>query len=170
MWYVIQVKTGNEEKVCAFCRQLVDDTVLQDCFLPKTDRRQKKQGVWRTVQKVLFPGYIFLVTEDSNELFRELKKVPEFTKLLGDESGFIPLYEQEEAFLRKICDDNYVVAMSEGYMVGDKVYVTSGAMAGLEGCIKKIDRHKRQAILSIQFFGRITEVTMGLEIVERRDA
>ena len=39
---------------------------------------------------------------------------------------------------------------------------------GLEGCIKKIDRHKRTAWLEIEMMGRIVETRVGLEVVEKR--
>jgi transcriptional antiterminator NusG len=41
-------------------------------------------------------------------------------------------------------------------------------MMNWNGKVKKIDRHKRLAVLQVEFFGRLTDVTVGLEIVEKR--
>lgn len=37
-------------------------------------------------------------------------------------------------------------------------------MQGLEGMIRKIDHHKRIAIIEVELFMRKVEVTIGLEI------
>jgi len=39
---------------------------------------------------------------------------------------------------------------------------------GLEGRIKKIDRHKRQAIVEMEMLGARREVAVMLEIVEKK--
>lgn len=58
--------------------------------------------------------------------------------------------------------------MSEGIIEGSKVSVNSGPLQGMEGYIRKIDRHKRKAYLEIPFFGRTQNIQVGLEIVEKR--
>ena len=42
-----------------------------------------------------------------------------------------------------------------------------GPMKDYQGKIVHIDRHKRKAVLEEEFFGRRTEVTVGLEIVKK---
>ena len=37
----------------------------------------------------------------------------------------------------------------------------------MEGLIRKIDRHKRMAYLKVEMFGRVVEMKVGVEIVER---
>ena len=59
--------------------------------------------------------------------------------------------------------------MSVGYIEGDACTVTSGPMQGFTGVIKKIDRHKKIAVLEVEFFGRNTEVTVGLEIISKTE-
>ena len=48
----------------------------------------------------MFPSYVFLETEQPERLFYELKRLPEYTRLLGDNEGcFIPIEKEEENFL-----------------------------------------------------------------------
>ena len=63
--------------------------------------------------------------------------------------------------------EEQVVRMSEGIIEGEKVHVTDGPLQGMEGYIRKIDRHKRKAYLEISMFGRIQSVQIGLEIVKK---
>ena len=57
--------------------------------------------------------------------------------------------------------------MSVGVIEKDKVKIQEGPLVGMEGLIKKIDRHKRQAVLEMEMFGRKVEMKVGVEIVEK---
>jgi transcriptional antiterminator NusG len=59
------------------------------------------------------------------------------------------------------------VEMSIGIIVNDKVRITSGPLVGMEGLIKRINRHKRVANLSLEMFGGVTDFQVGLEIIEK---
>lgn len=49
------------------------------------------KGQCHIVEDVLFKGYIFLISNDIDDLFMELKKVPGLTRLLGNDDGrYIP--------------------------------------------------------------------------------
>lgn len=37
----------------------------------------------------------------------------------------------------------------------------------MEGCIRKIDRHKRKARVSVEMFGRSVDMEVGLEIISK---
>lgn len=167
-WYVMQVRTGTEENICIQCKKDIEEDVLEKCFLPYYEEKRRVQGEWRTLKKVLFPGYVFAITKDMEKLYQQLKKVIGLTKLLGTGREIIPLTEKEVAFLVRFGGEDQVVAMSEGIIIGSKVIVNSGPLQGMEGYIRKIDRHKRRAYLEIPFFGRTQNVQVGLEIVEKK--
>lgn len=42
-----------------------------------------KQGAWHTEEKILFPGYVFLVSRRVTELYRSLRNVVGLAKLLS---------------------------------------------------------------------------------------
>ncbi len=44
---------------------------------------------------------------------------------------------------------------------------TGGPLQTLKGTIRKIDRHKRTAVVQMKMMGRLQDVTMGLEIVRK---
>ena len=166
-WYAVQVRTGGEEGVARLCRKLVGHEVMAECFIPKYERKRRYEGAWHTEQEILFPGYLFFVTRDAERLHEELKRVPGMTKILGDGEEFIPLQEEEMERLRSMGNEDHVIEMSEGYIVGDEVVITKGPMMKLKGTIQKIDRHKRLAVVRLGMFGREVDVTMGVEIVRK---
>jgi transcriptional antiterminator NusG len=138
--------------------------VLERCFLPCYEERKKIKGEWQTLKRILFPGYVFLVTDQVEELFFELKKVIGLTKLLGSGNEIVPLSQEEVSLLLSLGGEDQVVEMSTGIIEGSTVIILSGPLMGREGLIKKIDRHKRKAYLEMEMFGRMQRVEVGLEI------
>lgn len=63
--------------------------------------------------------------------------------------------------------EEHLIKMSYGYIENDKIVITEGSMKDYEGIIKRIDRHKRKAVIEIEFFGRIMDVSVELEIVKK---
>ena len=168
MWYVIQVRSGTEEGIQKQCEKIIDPSVLQKCFIPQCEQERKYQGAWHKELKTLFPGYVFLISEDKEALFFALKKVAGLTKLLGTGEEVVPLTQEEVRFLKRFSRDDQVVEMSEGIIEDQQVIITSGPLKGNEGLIKRIDRHKRKAYLEMEMFGRKIETQVGLEIVRKR--
>ena len=90
-WYAVQVRAGREEAVLQLSKKIIDESALKECFIPYYERMKRFQGEWHKEQYILFPGYIFLVTEQVDVLFWELKKVPGLTRILGDGMEFVPI-------------------------------------------------------------------------------
>lgn len=167
-WYVMQVRTGTEENICVQCRKDIPEAVLEKCFLPYYEEKRKIRGEWKILKKQLFSGYVFVISDDREQLYMHLKKVIGLTKLIGTGREIIPLAEEEVRFLLRFAGEEQIVSMSEGIIEGSKVLINSGPLKGMEGYIRKIDRHKRKAYLEIPFFGRTQNIQVGLEIVEKK--
>ncbi|OAA86962.1 antiterminator LoaP [Clostridium ljungdahlii] len=167
MWYAVQVRTGDEEKIKLICNKLISNDVLQECFIPYYEKKIKYMTKWHITTEILFPGYIFMVSNRINDLILDVKKIPDLIKILGDENEIIPLYDREIEFLMRFGKEDHLVKISYGYIENDKIVITDGPMKGYEGTIKKIDRHKRKAIIQVEFFGRTMEVSVGVEIVRK---
>lgn len=166
-WYVVQVRTGTEENIKMQCQKNLPRAVLEQCFIPYYEEKRKVQGQWHMRQKILFPGYVFIITSRLDDLYRELKGISGLTKLLGTGQEIVPLWEKEVTFLKAFGGPAQVVGMSEGIIEGAKVIIRSGPLKGFEGLIKKIDRHKRRAWLELPMFGGVQRVQVGVEIVEK---
>ena len=168
MWYVIQVFTGTEENIRLQCEKLIDTEVLEKCFIPYYEEKKKYDGQWHVNTKVLFPGYVFLVSEQVDGLKEQLHRVLGLSKLIGTGEEIIPLSEDEVKLLEKLGKKEQVVEMSVGVIENDCVKILEGPLRGMEGCIRKIDRHKRKAWIEVEMFGRSMEMQVGCEIVEKK--
>ena len=167
MWYVVQVRTGSEESIRRQCEKNIGREIMELCFIPCYEEQRHIRGEWVTLKKILFPGYLFVVTEKLEELYENLKIIIGLTKLLGTGREIVPLTEEEQKFLQKFGGEEQVVVMSEGIIEQSQVKVTSGPLMGMEGYIRKIDRHKRKAWLELELFGRKQTVQVGLEVVSK---
>lgn len=167
MCYVIQVRSGTEQEIVKQCLAVIPKAILGQCFLPCFEEVKRYLGSWHTKKRLLFPGYVFLVSPEPEELYRELKHVIGLTKLLKTGSQIVPLKEEEVEFLLELGGEEQFVELSKGILENEKVVVLEGPLKGREGLIRKIDRHKRLAWLEIEMFGRKTKFEVGLEIVRK---
>ncbi len=168
VWYVIQVVGGQEKPTLDLVQRFVGDDVLEEAFIPQRETRRSRAGRWVTTNEVLFPGYLFAVTDAPDALFAQLSHVPAFTRLLGSDERFLPLSPDEVALVEALCDRERVVRMSEGIIEGDEVRILSGPLRDHEGIIRKIDRHKRACYVEMWICGRANLIKLGLEIVHKR--
>lgn len=168
MWYVIWTVTGKEEQTKTEILRFVPKEYYKKCFIPMKKECKKYQGSWKIIEKTLFPGYLFLETEQIEGIFFCLKKIPQFVRVLKTGEIFTPVTEEEETFLRKLLGSGESVDVSLGMIEDQKVRVMQGPLQGLEGMIRRIDRHKRKAYLQLRMFERTMEITVGLEVIEKR--
>ena len=162
--YVIYTLAGKEKVVEQKIRELV---LLpgEDVYIPTYNRQKKIHGKYEIVTGILFPGYIFYETEDVSELRERLRMVLDVTKLLGSGNFIIPLRDEEEVLLYKLCGKEHVLDVSTAYYEMKEVRVIQGPLMGMEARIKKINRHKQTAVIEVEMLHRIMEITVGLEIL-----
>lgn len=167
-WYAVQVRSGKEIEIMKTCSLLIDKKALEECFIPKCQRMKKFRGEWVNVEEILFKGYVFMISNHVDALFNELKKIPDLTKILGnDGENIYPIYKEEAMFLTRFGGDKHIVEVSSGYIEGDVIKVTDGPLLDQEGLIAKVDRHKRIAYVDVSLFGQVTRVQVGLELIKR---
>lgn len=174
MWYVIQVISGQENQTILLIEKMVSEGTIKQCFVPIRRLKKKFCGAWHDVTEKLFPGYVFLITEQPQLLYEELKSVPALTKILGrNEEYFTPLTETDVQIMKKLQDgvesnQSWGIEISEVLVeAGNRIKILSGPLVNLKGQIKKINLHKRIAAVEVEFMGRKTVVNLGIEMVER---
>lgn len=186
MWYVIQTETGKEEEILLFMRNMIPEELCQRCFLIWAEWPRRAGGQWNIVKKNMFPGYIFAETEEPEELFQRLKKVPGLTKLLGgDRCEFIPLGAEEERFFCMIGEKEgkctrenraakcgartdkrkrYCLSVRPSTVRVDeegKFEILNGALQSFKEEIVRVNLHKRYAVVRVKMLGEKT-VLFGL--------
>ena len=81
MWYVMQVYTGQEQKVCEQCRSRIMEEG-EDVFVLLAERMTRVRGEWKRITGRLFPGYVLVETGKIEDFFMRLKDMGAMTKVL----------------------------------------------------------------------------------------
>ena len=178
MWYVIQTITGKEQELVDLVYKMLPKTVYKECFFLKRQLLKRLGGEWLEVTETLFPAYVFLDLTNADEVFYELKRIPEFSKLLGDNLGeFIPLEEEERKFLELLCANESPVNNADkgaGYYLvrNTKVYLDAQAeIERLDGPLEyfkekiiRLNLRKRYALIETAIRGEQQTAMLGIKL------
>lgn len=173
-WYILLVKTGQEERIVEFLNQKMNPNDSH-AFVPRKEVIFRRHGIDEIFQEVMFPGYVFIESSKSHiELADEIQHYIKIQKgiyrfLYNEDKSNITLHTEERERIIAICGTGpeYCMKKSVGIMVGEKVEILSGALTGKEVAIQKLDRHKRRAVIQMPILGEIREVSVALEIIQR---
>lgn len=168
MWCVLNCPRGREQEISRICRSLTDGRVIRDVFVFTREQMKRYEGSWHVEEKPLFPGSIFLETEDVPALMRMLGQM--FQENGSDGKADIPLrqlHAAEEKFLAELGGRQHHLPMSTGYIRDGVTHVTEGPLKGWENRICKIDRHKRTARLKAPTAWLQNDFVAGLEITSK---
>ena len=70
MYYVIQVETGKENKTIKEMNERLSSAFSVEAFTPLYEANKKMHGEYIRVTKPYFPGYVFVETDNPQELFK----------------------------------------------------------------------------------------------------
>ena len=164
-WYVLFVQTGKEDFMAARCRELISPELLTGAFVLRFQKMFQIRSAWTVKEAVLFPGYVFLETNDITSVRKELRRIPFFKSLLGrDEDQIHPIYLAEKTRLLQFLNKDHVIETSTGYKEGDHIEITAGPLVGHLAEIKRINRHKRTATVEVELAGKKVKMELGLEL------
>lgn len=163
-WYAIQTYTGREEQLVSMIRRQVPKECCGECFVSYYEQiRDRKQENQIHILR-LFPGYIFISSEDVEFLFRSLKMLPAMAKIMATGAFvFTPLYEGEAEFLLQMMDPDHIVRLT--YVATDGKNDVSCLSGPLEQCRERILSYqfrKRYAKVRLQIAGQEKVVRVGI--------
>ena len=98
-WYVVHTYSGYENKVKANIEKTIENRGLQDQILevsvPLQNVVEIKNGVRKSVQKKLFPGYVLLNMVMNDDTWYVVRNTRGVTGFVGPGSKPVPLTEEE---------------------------------------------------------------------------
>lgn len=178
-WYVLFVRAGRENKVISELKTAFERKEVAfelDVFYPEAEQyyRSKKYHILghRYLRRPLFPGYLFVETTMPEDTFlREFSDYvyhsPDIIRLLKDSGGQVALPDDERKRFEYLFRGKRCIEHSVGYIVGEKIVVEAGPLAGREGIIRRINRHNHDALIEFTLFGEQTSVKVALEVVSK---
>ena len=166
-WYVVHTYSGYENKVKANIEKTIENNKhlaekILEVRVPLQDVVEVKNGVKKTVQKKMFPGYVLLNMEMNDDTWYVVRNTRGVTGFVGPGSKPVPLTEAEIEALG-IMDADVVVE----YEVGETIVVTSGAWKDTVGMVKEVNAQKQTLTINVELFGRETPVEINFAEVKK---
>lgn len=162
-WFVIHTYSGYEDQVAEALRQRIDSLDMKDkifdVVVPKEKQIEIKNGRRRTVERKIFPGYIMVqmnITEDS---WFVVRNTPNVTGFVGTSTTPSPLSEDEVKSIQRrmgIDEPKYSI----DFKIGEVVNITDGPFKGFDGQVNEIDEQKGKIKVLVSMFGRETPVEL----------
>ncbi len=167
IWYLLYCPRQNERKILNSFKRNMSKAALKDAFIFTYDRMRKFQGKWRVEKQLMFPGYIFLESDNEEALTEEWQQYKGVANLLQEKNAILHVQKKEELFLTSLCKEARHLGMSKGVIRDGVTLITEGPLQGMEERICRIDRHKRLARLKPPEGSVSGSILAGLEIVEK---
>ena len=168
LWYVLQTRTGEEEKLAGLVHRMIPKELYGECFVIYQEQLWRRQQQNFIHVKRAFPGYVFITSREPKALFFCLKKVPVMAKMMAnDECFFLSVEKEEVEFLQRIMNRNHVIGLS--YLLTDgkgKILQVSGP---LEVCVPQIVKcryGKRNVLVRLKLLGKEKTVLLGIVLKE----
>lgn len=172
-WYVLFVRSNTEHKVEDSFQKSFSKKNLPyeiETFCPESEKYYKDKHsriLGNTYRKrPLFPGYVFVETNMPEVEFRKvsydiIQNSTDIIRLLRNgDKGSIALRQDERERFEYLFKGKRCLEHSVGYIEGDKIIITGGPLIGMEGCIKKINRHHRSATVELKMFNQTQSITL----------
>ena len=169
-WYVVHTYSGHENKVAETLKQRAETLNLTDKILailiPTQEKIQIKRGQRKTVNEKIFPGYMLVnmqLTDDSWLAVRTTQGVTGFVGV-GNKPTALPKHEVEA--IKKYMTQS-APSYKADYVEGEAVRITDGPFNEFLGTVNRIDEEKGQVEVLVNIFGRETPVTLDFLQVKK---
>ena len=166
--YVVNTYSGHEYKVKEKLESKIESMGLQDnifrIVIPETTEVEVKDGVQKEHKKKMFPGYILVEMNMSDESWYIVRNTPGVTGFIGSSGKGAkptPLLPQE---IDKILSNMGMsrVNLESEMAIGDKVNIVDGPFKGMSGKVDTIDTENNRLNVLIDLFGQETPVEVEL--------
>ena len=171
-WYVLHAYSGYEKKVADSiveqANKLGISDQIEEVSVPTQNIVEVKRGVRVNSERKIFPGYILIKMNLSEDTWHIIKNTPKLSGFLGTKGKPIPISNAEaKRISQQVIDGVEKSRPSVIYDVGEQVKVIDGPFASFNGEIQEIDEEKARLRVAVSIFGRSTPVELEYTQVEK---
>jgi len=178
-WYVVHTQSGYEKKVTANLHARIQSMNMEDAIyevvIPMEEVVEFKNGKKQTVQRKVFPGYLLVRCQMTDESWYCIRNTPGVTGFVGQSDR-----GQKPTPLRRKEVRTFLAVKAGGpdaeaarpkpkldYEEGESVRVKEGPFADFLGTIAEINPDHMKLKVLVNIFGRETLVEMDFSQVSK---
>jgi transcriptional antiterminator NusG len=171
-WYVIHVYSGFEQKIADSIMEQAEKKNLaadiEEIMVPTEEVVEVKRGQRVQTERRVFPGYVLIKMDMSDEAWHLIKNTDKVTGFLGGGRRPVPISQKEaEAMMQSLQEGVDAPRPSVIYDIGEELRVIDGPFASFNGTVEEIDEEKQKLKVSVSIFGRATPVELDYGQVEK---
>lgn len=160
-WYVLYTRSH--------CEHLVYDQLRVkhfEMFLPTLEVWSRRGGLRRLISVPLFPGYLFLHHALDKASFLDVRKVRGLVRILGERWDRLAAVPEAEIRAIQGVVRAHLPARPHPYLrEGQRVRITQGPLAGVEGILVQVKAAKGLLVLSVELLRRSVAVEVDCTTV-----
>lgn len=162
-WYIVHTYSGHENKVARTLMQRVQamgfEERIFDALVPTRDTIRVRGGKKETIKEKIFPGYILVNMELSDEAWVLVRTTPGVTSFVGAQNKPTPIRDDEVDAIVAFVGQKDPIYKAQ-FSNGEAVKITDGPFSDFLGTIESIDEAKGKVKVLVSIFGRETPVEL----------
>jgi len=173
-WYVVHSYAGYEKKVKGNLANRTISLNMEDYIfqieVPEEEVMEIKNGQRKMVKRNIYPGYVLVRMELSDESWSVVRNTPGVTGFVGNAHNPSPLSMDEvEKILapRPVKKSDKEAIRVVDFEVGESVTVMDGPFATLPASISEIMPEQAKLKVLVSIFGRETPVELSFGQVQK---
>jgi transcription termination/antitermination protein NusG len=173
-WYVIHSYAGYEKKVKGNLANRIQSLNMEDYIfqieVPEEEVMEIKNGQRKQVKRNIYPGYVLVRMELTDESWSAVRNTPGVTGFVGNAHHPSPLSMDEvEKILapRPVKKSDKADIRVVDFEVGESVTVMDGPFATLPASISEIMPEQAKLKVLVSIFGRETPVELSFGQVQK---
>jgi transcription termination/antitermination protein NusG len=171
-WYIIHAYSGFENKVAESLRSRAEAFGFADkigqILIPTEEVVELRAGKKITSKRLLYPGYVLVEMEMSDELWHAVKATPRVTGFVGGGDKPVPLSADEvNSVLYRQQDVGKRVRPKLTFEKNENVRIIDGPFNSFSGKVDEVNPERNTLRVLVTIFGRSTPVELDFLQVEK---
>jgi transcriptional antiterminator NusG len=171
-WYIIHTYSGFEQKVAESLRSRAEAFGYTDkigqVLIPTEEVVEVRGGKKVTSKRLLYPGYVLVQLEMTEEIWHAVKATPRVTGFVGGGKDPVPLTADEvNQILYRQASSAERPRPKMSYEKGEMVRITDGPFSNFSGKVDEVNTERDTLRVLVTIFGRATPVELDFLQVEK---
>ncbi|MBE0528490.1 MAG: transcription termination/antitermination protein NusG [Thermoleophilia bacterium] len=169
-WYVVNTYSGHENKVKANLehrrQSMHQEERIHQIVVPTEQIVENKDGEKVTTERRVFPGYVLVQMELTDDTWSLVKNTPGVTGFVGAQNKPVALSRAEVDRIMHTASVERPKQKAE-FAVGEVVRVTAGPLSDFSGEVVEVNLDQSRLKVMVSIFGRETPVELAFDQVKK---
>jgi transcriptional antiterminator NusG len=170
-WYFLRIQVGREDRIrenmVRRLKQAGIEHLVPQIVVPTETIADHRQGKKTVKRRKLYPGYLMVQMDLSDQVWFALRETPGFGDFVGGHTQPTPARAEDvEKVLAHMDASKDQPKIAVSFKKGDRVKIKTGAFENTDAVVEEVHAEKGQLDVSVNFFGRPTPMSLGYWEVE----